>query len=101
VSPDFRLLTFDLGGLCVLPDPSLSPPPPCPRPQVVPLRAGVPVQPEVEGWLGELDAAMRGTLRTLLTECLGRGPEAPDLDRYPAQVLTLREAVPGARDPAA
>lgn len=51
----------------------------------VPLNAPVPVSERVEEWLEHLNVEMKGTLTSLLQECL-RGQI--DYERYPSQVLT-------------
>lgn len=52
----------------------------------VSLNSPVPVSERVEEWLEHLNAEMKGTLTSLLQECL-RGQI--DYDRFPSQVTTV------------
>ncbi|CAM9408681.1 unnamed protein product, partial [Ectocarpus fasciculatus] len=56
----------------------------------VSLNAPVPVSERVEGWLEHLNVEMKGTLTSLLQECL-RGQI--DYERFPSQLLCLAEQI--------
>ncbi len=65
--------------------------------EVVPLRNKVRISTEVEHWLNELAKEMKGTLQSLLVECLGDLKRQKDqgLDplKYPSQILCLAQAI--------